>query len=170
MSIGLNATVFQAFLGNANHFLCKRSAFHKEYVGRSAAADDSCWKIYCIFDKTAGAVKVGVSTNPSERLATLQTGNPNFLYLGIVRPLQREDGSFLPSKEAKKQERLLHEKLAHLRMPGGTEWFQACDDQRRIVELHFGLKGSIGWAWGPSYDRPSSVCIDSLRAHFKGRR
>ncbi len=133
-------------LGNTWRAVDKQSKFHTDCQAEDLAGL-SQWCLYCVFDKAAGAVKVGTSARPIARLSEIQMGNPNPLYLGIVVPLRNDDGTFVSSPEALRLERNLHDKLSHLRMKGGTEWFRQCDEQRRIVELHWSLKGSIDWSW-----------------------
>ncbi len=148
--IGLAQEVFAHCFNNTWHFVDKYSVFAKEAFAHDMG-DWVGWQLYCIYDKTSGAVKVGTSTKPVERLATLQTGNPNPLYLGIVRPLENDDGTSVTGLQAKRLERVLHDKLSHLRMSGGSEWFKTCDEQRRIVEQHWDSKtqgsGRMLWHW-----------------------
>ncbi len=146
----LDREIWHCCLYNIGRFEDKQSEYFKEHLARELSGWVG-WNLYCIYDKTSGAVKVGTSTKPVERLATLQTGNPNPLYLGIVRPLSLEDGTSVTGLQAKRLERSLHDKLSHLRMSGGSEWFRECDEQRRIVEQHWSLKtqgtGRVGWHW-----------------------
>lgn len=143
--LSLEPTVSFFLLGNPQRFWDKKSTFFKECQKKEHDASMPCWSVYCIYDTVAKAVKVGVSQRPLDRLEQLQTGNPNYLYLGIVVPITNGKGKSVSSRRAKQEERSLHEKLTHLRMDGGTEWFKDCSEQRRIVEQHFGLRGDIVW-------------------------
>lgn len=62
-----------------------------------------------------GSVKIGVSDDPDERCATLQTGSQKPLRVIARFPMQNK-------AEAYAMERALHERLAPWRMKG--EWFR----------------------------------------------
>lgn len=75
--------------------------------------------IYLIRCGTHGPVKIGLAKDPSERLATLQQGNPTALRgLAAWRALAEE-------------ERMFHEELADHRIRG--EWFKPAPE---VLGLH----------------------------------
>ena len=62
--------------------------------------------------------KIGISSNPEERLVALQAGNPLEITLR----------STIKSDVAKRTEEALHRKLDQYRTEGGEEWFDLPDD------------------------------------------
>ena len=81
---------------------------------------DNC-RVYLIGDEQ-GAVKIGISHDPNERLATLQTGHPESLAL-------LHSVSYRTSAEARAAEGNLHLVFEAQRMNG--EWFDLTDRQVR---------------------------------------
>jgi hypothetical protein len=77
--------------------------------------------VYFIQQGDSGAIKIGCSKNPSQRLAGLQTGHSEPLRL-----LTCAVGS-------QAQERALHDRFAHLRVSG--EWFRPADDLMAYIRL-----------------------------------
>lgn len=77
--------------------------------------------VYFIQQGDSGAIKIGCSKNPSQRLAGLQTGHSEPLRL-----LTCAVGS-------QAQERALHDRFAHLRVSG--EWFRPADDLLAYIRL-----------------------------------
>jgi hypothetical protein len=70
--------------------------------------------VYFFQAETGGPIKIGLSGNPNNRLASVQTGHPTKLrMLSVV-----EGGS--------KTERELHSRFAHLRLEG--EWFAPAEE------------------------------------------
>ena len=68
--------------------------------------------IYAIREKDTGNIKIGISRNPSERLAQLQTGNSSELEIVMTK---RADNRF-------KDEKQIHDLAAEHRVRG--EWFR----------------------------------------------
>jgi len=97
----------------------------------SASIDQT--KLYLIEDPAGGVTKIGISANPEKRLATLQTANPNPLYLRYVVDCQRGRAG---SVEAD-----IHAEYRSFRASG--EWFKLAADQivpdlqdhRRVVAV-----------------------------------
>ncbi len=83
--------------------------------------------VYFIQQGTMGPVKVGFSENLSNRLSSLQTGNPYELRVLLSHP----------GDEA--LEHTIHAHLHKHRLQG--EWFQPCAD---IVEIVLALRSGIG--------------------------
>jgi hypothetical protein len=77
--------------------------------------------IYFIRAGLHGPIKIGVSTDVHERLATLQTGNHETLYLACVLPCGG------PSHE-----RALHKTFAEHHIQG--EWFRPAPEILQIIE------------------------------------
>ncbi|MFN3891966.1 MAG: GIY-YIG nuclease family protein [Beijerinckiaceae bacterium] len=75
-------------------------------------------KVYFIQDMRTGAVKIGVSADPAQRLRQLQTGTSNRLC--IIRALDGDD----------RAERWLHKKFATHHIRG--EWFGFCDEMMNV--------------------------------------
>jgi hypothetical protein len=71
--------------------------------------------VYVIRAGKKDPVKIGKARNPMHRLKTLQTGNAQILRLLLVVPAGEES-------QAKKLERVLHERFAEHRL-GTSEWF-----------------------------------------------
>lgn len=77
--------------------------------------------VYFIQQGDSGAVKIGCSKSPAQRLAGLQTGHSEKLHL-----LACAVGS-------QGKERDLHERFAHLRLSG--EWFRPGEDLMTYIRL-----------------------------------
>lgn len=77
--------------------------------------------VYFIQQGDSGAIKIGCSKNPSQRLQGLQTGHSEPLRL-----LTCAVGS-------QAQERALHDRFAHLRVSG--EWFRPAEDLLAYIRL-----------------------------------
>lgn len=77
--------------------------------------------VYFIQQGDSGAIKIGCSKNPSQRLQGLQTGHSEPLRL-----LTCAVGS-------QGQERALHDRFAHLRVSG--EWFRPAEDLLAYIRL-----------------------------------
>jgi hypothetical protein len=71
--------------------------------------------VYFILDEKSDAIKIGKSDNVSERLSTLQTGNPN--PLKIVKIIECKT-----AKQAHTKEKKLHNKFKKIHLNG--EWFK----------------------------------------------
>jgi len=82
--------------------------------------------VYFIRDEF-GATKIGISADPHQRVATLQTGHPEALYLHNTVPCRS-------GADARAVEGDLHDCFARQRMNG--EWFDLDDRQlRRALRL-----------------------------------
>lgn len=68
-----------------------------------------CGHLYFLRSMTLDAVKVGFAVNPAQRLSTLQTGNPNKLYISMIVPIETA------------AERVFHEVMLPHRVSG--EWY-----------------------------------------------
>lgn len=77
--------------------------------------------VYFIQQGDSGAIKIGCSKNPTQRLQGLQTGHSEPLRL-----LTCAMGS-------QAQERALHDRFAHLRVSG--EWFRPAEDLLAYIRL-----------------------------------
>lgn len=77
--------------------------------------------VYFIQQGDSGAIKIGCSKNPTQRLQGLQTGHSEALRL-----LTCAVGS-------QAQERALHDRFAHLRVSG--EWFRPAEDLLAYIRL-----------------------------------
>lgn len=77
--------------------------------------------VYFIQQGDSGAIKIGCSKNPTQRLAGLQTGHSEALRL-----LTCAVGS-------QAQERALHDRFAHLRVSG--EWFRPAEELLAYIRL-----------------------------------
>lgn len=89
--------------------------------------------IYFLHDRTTGTVKIGTSTQPEQRMQTLQWQSP----LDLV-PLR-----VVPVSQGYAAEHALHVKFAHLRVRG--EWFRADSDL-----LEFALRGDLSTLAAPA--------------------
>ena len=76
--------------------------------------------IYFIEEGLDGKIKIGYSTNPSERLKTLQTSNPRTLRLLITIEGNEQD------------EKILHTKFSKYRLQG--EWFEPNEEILIFIE------------------------------------
>lgn len=76
--------------------------------------------VYFIESPDLGLVKIGVSTDPCDRLKSLQTAHPRKLYLRAVIPGDSE------------VERSIHKKFSHLQEM--NEWFRMTDEILSFVE------------------------------------
>lgn len=65
--------------------------------------------LYVIRSSPLPAIKVGFATSPSQRLASLQTGNPNKLFVHMIVPVEQD------------AERVFHEVMRPHRLQG--EWY-----------------------------------------------
>ena len=79
------------------------------------------------FDRLIGPVKIGVTKNLKERLASLQTGNPSTL--AIYASFE------MPEPLCRQVERELHDGLQECRLNG--EWFD--------MECHHAANSCIFW-------------------------
>jgi hypothetical protein len=80
---------------------------------------NDCQSIYIIGD--GEFVKIGIATDPAQRLTALQTGNP--------RPLKLL-AQFIGDREF---EAKLHRDYAHLRVHG--EWFRVEDQIQWLIDI-----------------------------------
>ena len=71
--------------------------------------------VYFLLDENSNAIKIGKSDTVSERLSTLQTGNPN--PLKIVKIIECKT-----ARQAHTKEKKLHNKFKELHLKG--EWFK----------------------------------------------
>ncbi len=86
--------------------------------------------LYAIGDGS-GAIKFGVSRNPSERLAQLQTGNPRRLEL-----ISKASGLGLDAYDvAKSAEEVLHLRLGEVGLRLVGEWFAPSLTTTIVAEL-----------------------------------
>lgn len=77
--------------------------------------------VYFIQQGDSGAIKIGCSKNPAQRLAGLQTGHSEPLRL-LTCAVGSQD-----------QERALHDRFAHLRVSG--EWFRPAEELLSYIRL-----------------------------------
>lgn len=75
--------------------------------------------VYFIQAGVDGPIKIGISADPVNRMAQMQTGMPQTLRLLAFYPGTRED------------ERNLHKKMAAFRVRG--EWFHPCDEVLAVI-------------------------------------
>lgn len=80
---------------------------------------------YVYFITDGEAIKIGYSTEPKSRLATLQVGSPRQLRILASVPGTEEI------------EQALHRKFVHLRVPDRREWFR--DQRYEIINMIEGL-------------------------------
>lgn len=98
--------------------------YHKQppppsyFYQTTIATNKDCW-IYFIFDKKSQSIKIGYSSNPSQRLATLQVGNSN--QLRLIKTI----------KGGVDIEHRLHDKFKTLKING--EWFQASQELLQFI-------------------------------------
>lgn len=71
--------------------------------------------IYFVRSGKTGPIKIGISHNVCKRIAMMQTGNPNKLYLVTSIPIESR-------KQAEALEKWLHRKFKKQRIRG--EWFR----------------------------------------------
>lgn len=85
--------------------------------GREVGAGDAgvARHVYVLGASRDGPLKIGIATDPSQRLRTLQIGNPATLSLYWVFPY------ICPSRHAERWENALHRIFAPWRLQG--EWF-----------------------------------------------
>lgn len=77
--------------------------------------------VYFVQQGNSGAIKIGCSKNPNQRLEHLQTAHSEPLRLLTCAPGTQQ------------QERALHDRFAHLRVSG--EWFRPGDDLLAYIRL-----------------------------------
>lgn len=99
----------------------KRAEQYRAELALSRARVKGKSHVYFIQQGDSGAVKIGCSRNPTQRLAGLQTGHSEPLRL-----LTCAVGS-------QAQERALHDRFAHLRVSG--EWFRPDEELLAYIRL-----------------------------------
>ena len=117
--------------------------------------------LYLIQSDVTGAVKVGRSQDPSERLKQLQTASPHKLRVILVLPDQGN------------QETYLHRRLARGRTQGGEEWFhhdalaELPDDIYELLDLDV-----LDWWWndGPPAKAQVSPAQPSPKTRQRKRK
>jgi hypothetical protein len=97
----------------------ERLALAREVVDAELAAQDPPLWMYAIQAGHFGAVKLGITRDPRDRLRELQTSNAEPLRLVAAWRSFREE------------ERQIHEEFADLRLRG--EWFRPHDEILRLV-------------------------------------
>lgn len=93
----------------------------REHIAEQRARIRGKPHVYFIQQGDSGAIKIGCSKNPTQRLQGLQTGHSEPLRL-----LTCAVGS-------QAQERALHDRFAHLRVSG--EWFRPAEDLLAYIRL-----------------------------------
>ena len=88
-----------------------------------------------VIEGSHGAVKIGISSDPENRRATLQTGAPHHLFLAFA--IYAGDAAFDVEQEA-------HAILAAHRMPG--EWFAVSKEM--AIAAVYGAASRLGVALG----------------------
>lgn len=93
----------------------------REHIAEQRARIRGKPHVYFIQQGDSGAIKIGCSKNPAQRLQSLQTGHSEPLRL-----LTCAVGS-------QAQERALHDRFAHLRVSG--EWFRPAEELLAYIRL-----------------------------------
>lgn len=102
---------------------------------RTDTAAQGCGCVYVIGDVYGRECKIGKALDPVKRLAQLQTGNPNQLFLHRVFWLKRA--------QADKVEMWSHQAAERLYVRLHGEWFQCSPDQAHLIILNSIIKS--GW-------------------------